>query len=428
MKNPNKTVAYFKERKGFDRIFLELRKKWKRNGKCTGVIHIKDASESEKDELRKLLGRRFDDSDIKFSFREFEKAYVESGIFSIPFEQILEAYFGETLLTNKACKELKAKQKYKFFMNLIKQTEDLLIPEAHSFFLQLQKGNTVASSFAAKAYAQSPEILQAVLLNAWKAVAYMNDKKTCRLAVLSTDITGNPHYFDRDLASGRALLYVLAYYYNEPFPKKAEEILKLYDIAGIITDEISNFTTAFGIYLFDSVGIHPAFESFVLRKEPYPVSSYHLNQMLKADVEQSIVYVVENQMLFSHLCDVLRDYSVSILCTSGQPKAASLLMLDLLCKSGLTIYYSGDLDPEGILIADRLISRNPKQIVPWHYSVNDYLLSLSNEQLNDHRLKQLDKIKNACFLPLCKAVKQYKKAGYQEALLEQMVIDMINDL
>lgn len=418
------SVDYFKNQKGYDRIFLALRKKWERNGKCTGVIQIKNATEQERTALRNLLGRTIDDENIRFRFQEFVKAYEESSIYSATFEQVLCAYFGEPLLTNKESREHKARQKQSFFECLIKETKPLGILESTAFFTQLEQGESIAASFVAKEYHQSPELLHQMLINAWKAVAFLLQKKTCRIAVLSTEITGNPHYFDRGLVSGKALLYVLAFYYDVPFPKNAEDVIKLYDNAGIITDEISNFTAAFGIHLYDSDGLHPAFEAFIERKEPYLVSSFHLNHMIKAMADSSVVYAVENQMLYSHLCEVLSDESVALLCTSGQPKAASLLMLDLLCDGGCTIYYAGDLDPEGIMIVDRLMSRNPAHIRPWRFTVDDYYQSLSNEVLSESRLKQLDRIHNSCFHPLCEAVKKQKKAGYQEALLEGMIEDV----
>lgn len=426
MKDSQESIAYFKQRRGYDRTFRELWKKWKRNGKCTGTIHLKDATAQEKEELRKLLGRRFDDGNIKFSFQDFEQAYMESNLYSVPFSQILELYFDEPLITNKERKEQKEKQKQSFFLNLIDKIDDLAIPESKEFFQQIIQGESIASNFVTKEYNKSSDALKSMMISAWKALAYLLENKTCRLAVLGTVISGYPHYFDRCFANGKALLYVLAYYYDMPFPKNAEETLKLYDIAGIVTDEISNFTTAFGIHLYDSVSQHPAFEIFNERKEPFLVSISHLNRIVKATADQSVVYAIENQMLFSHLCEVFHDRSIAMLCTSGQPKVASLLMLDLLCKSGCKIYYSGDLDPEGILIADRLMNRNHEHIIPWHYTVDDYQLSLSDEELNESRLKQLDKIKNAYFQPLCKSLKQQKKAGYQEALLNVMIQEINN--
>lgn len=49
--------------------------------------------------------------------------------------------------------------------------------------------------------------------------------------------------------------------------------------------------------------------------------------------------------------------NVSLLCTSGQPRYAALKLISLIVQSGIPIYYSGDLDPDGIGIADRLWQR-----------------------------------------------------------------------
>lgn len=42
------------------------------------------------------------------------------------------------------------------------------------------------------------------------------------------------------------------------------------------------------------------------------------------------------------------------MCMNGQPRLAGLMVLELLAKSGTRVYYAGDLDPEGILIAQKL--------------------------------------------------------------------------
>ena len=48
------------------------------------------------------------------------------------------------------------------------------------------------------------------------------------------------------------------------------------------------------------------------------------------------------------------DVGKAYMCMNGQPRLAGLMVLDLLAKSGTEVYYSGDLDPEGILIAQKL--------------------------------------------------------------------------
>ncbi|HVI42117.1 MAG TPA: DUF2399 domain-containing protein, partial [Anaerovoracaceae bacterium] len=103
---------------------------------------------------------------------------------------------------------------------------------------------------------------------------------------------------------------------------------------------------------------------------------------------------------------------------------ASLLLIDLLCESGCRIYYSGDLDPEGIGIADRVITRHPGQIVPWRMTMEDYESSISNEILDDTRIKKLDRIKDSRLNGVVNALRKEKKAGYQELLIESLLGDI----
>lgn len=60
------------------------------------------------------------------------------------------------------------------------------------------------------------------------------------------------------------------------------------------------------------------------------------------------VYIVENEMVFSYLMEQVQGKNVSLLCTSGQPRYAALKLISLIVQSGIPIYYSGDLDPDGI--------------------------------------------------------------------------------
>lgn len=72
---------------------------------------------------------------------------------------------------------------------------------------------------------------------------------------------------------------------------------------------------------------------------------------------------------------------VSLLCTSGQPRYAALKLISLIVQSGIPIYYSGDLEPDGIGIADRLWQRFGNRIQFFGMSPEDYRNSLSKEVL-----------------------------------------------
>ena len=105
------------------------------------------------------------------------------------------------------------------------------------------------------------------------------------------------------------------------------------------------------------------------------------------------------------------------MCMNGQPKLAGLVALDLLAVSQTVVYYAGDLDPEGLLIAQKIAQYYKGEFHYWHMSVEDYRESLSKEVLSEKRLKSLDRITDERLLPVVESMRQERTAGYQEKLI-----------
>lgn len=103
------------------------------------------------------------------------------------------------------------------------------------------------------------------------------------------------------------------------------------------------------------------------------------------------------------------------------------LLIDMLCNSECEIYYSGDIDPEGIEIADKLLKRGNGKIIPWCFSLEDYKNSISNKIISEQSLKKLEKVESDFFKELILKVKEEKKAGYQELILNKMIEDIKNN-
>ena len=133
-------------------------------------------------------------------------------------------------------------------------------------------------------------------------------------------------------------------------------------------------------------------------------------------------------MVFSHLCEALAGAECGLICPSGQIKTASLMLLDLLCESGCQIFYSGDLDPEGIGIAQRLFARHPHQVQPWHMAKEDYLRARSEEGVSQERLQKLNRVQDERLQDVKEAVLAEQKAGYQERLLAELLTDLKKSL
>ena len=268
--------------------------------------------------------------------------------------------------------------------------------------------------------------MEEIVINSLKAIDFLErTEKKIKLAMLANFITFNPHYFDRGEISGNYLIYLLTQLENIEVPNDSESIVELYFKYGIEGDIISSFTTAFGIKLYREDGEHLAYSEFIRRGEAYLISLSNLKEIVKAQGVNNKIYVVENQMVFSYLCEIFKDKKVSLLCTSGQFKTASLYLIDLLCQNSNEIYYSGDFDGEGLEMAQRIIRRGKGKIKAWRFQVENYIKIDSQKEMSEISLKKLDKIDEETLLEVVKIMKKEKKAKYQESLLEELVKDIL---
>lgn len=423
----DESVKYFKNNKAYKRIFVELRRKWKIYGKPSGYAIIKNATQEEKEAIKLVMGKSCDGPDIKLKVSEFEAALRETKFKDIGLQELLEAYFSESMVTNKNAQQEKANNKRKFFDDIKEEIADKYKNTGATLWLQkVLSEKKYGYSLLIAEYERSEIEAKTILFNVFQAIDKLQrlGHQKVRLAVLSAEVTSNPHYFDRGSRGGKLLIHALSFINHIPETQNAEEILTLYYSSGIQLDDISSHTALYGINLYTEQGRHLAYETFIKEREPYIVTLSNLNKIVKADCKSMVVFALENPMVFSHLCESLTDPMVSMLCTSGQMKTASLLLIDLLCGAGCKIYYSGDIDPEGLGIADRVIARHPEHIFPWRMTKEDYESSISNELLDDTRIKKLDKIKDKRLNGVVNALRIEKKAGYQELLIESLISDI----
>ena len=145
----------------------------------------------------------------------------------------------------------------------------------------------------------------------------------------------------------------------------------------------------------------------------------------------SRVYIVENEMVFIYLVEKLREAErgseqeqFTLLCTSGQLRAVALELIPLILDSGAEIYYSGDIDPDGIGIADRLWQKFGSRIYIWRMSPEDYERSISGETIGDTGILKLGNIQNPLLAETAEVVKKKRLAAYQENLLEELRLDL----
>lgn len=83
------------------------------------------------------------------------------------------------------------------------------------------------------------------------------------------------------------------------------------------------------------------------------------------------VFVVENPAILSLACTELGDGIPPVVCVSGWPSGAAMELLVGLGSQGHELRYHGDLDGDGVRIADYVCAQTGAR--PWRMSESDYL-------------------------------------------------------
>ncbi len=438
MCNRKTCLTYFKENKGFDRAFRLMRKKWESLGRTAGTVKLAGCSEAERRAIESLLGRFCPGADISFSLAEFEAALGETRFQGISLKELLELYFDMPLISNKEKQAVKKEQQQAFFRRCregfaAKSRKDngygLAAEWIRCAAEEKQYGYYVIAAEWEKDPESAARLIQFVGEGLCRTEGLAKDGGSVLLAVLAAQVTGNPHFFDRGSTGGLLLTQALCCSANKGFPADAGGYAALYADNGIRLDEISSTAAAFGIHLEKEDGaLHPAYEGFIREKEPFVIMQANLEKVSRAYGDGACVFVVENEMVFSYLCAQARQHgaAAALACTSGQPRKAAYALLDLLAKSGMQIRYAGDMDPDGLRIADRLWERYGGQLKLWHMEPKDYQMAVSDEKIDQRGMAKLDKLRHPVLKETAKSIAKARRAAYQEQLLPVMAEDILS--
>lgn len=170
--------------------------------------------------------------------------------------------------------------------------------------------------------------------------------------------------------------------------------------------------------------MHKAAEECYKYSQVFMVSLANLLEVIKASSDNNIVYVVENEIVFSSIQNEIKYTNISLICSSGQLSVTALKIIELLVQGNTSIYYSGDIDPEGLGICDRLWKKYPNHIIPWFMNKESYYECMSNENISEVRLTSLSKIENPILKETSVILNKERKAGYQENIINDYIKDI----
>lgn len=415
-------AAYFQSRPGYRRILSELLKKYRSYGRPAGTIRLDDATQEECDAARSIFGHPFSPP-LRFHAAQFEAALQELRFGKVSLKEVLESYFNTEIRTNSELREAENSRFTTMMTQILKQTDNSLCIR----WLQTLKDHQGDGyQLPRREAAKDLDGTRHALLQACRSLDLLEQRTQgmVRLAVLSAHATSDPHALDSGTLCGKLFLRLLSFRSGLAVPANAEQRDRLYYENGILYDSISSLVTQTGLVLLAGTAEHPACSLFRQRREIYTLSLANLSGLTGARSPSGKVYIVENEMVFTQLCDHVSQFHSPLICTSGQPSVAALRLLDLLAREGTQLFYSGDFDGKGLSIAAQLCVRYPNLLKPWHMEIADYDQCRSDILLSKSSRSLLQGCVGTALEAAAEAVKQFDRAGYQELLIPLLETDL----
>ncbi len=431
-------VLYFKENKGFKRVFEAFKKKYLSLGAVGGIVVIQKLTADEKSALSGLLRKDFSkNGSASIKMQDFQKALEHTKFRDLKLEDILKLYFNDELLSNSLKQTAYLCNRESFFNSFIARFEHTAGAE---WLEKAIKSKKLGYNSLIQRYDTDLQNLEYNLYHICTALKNLPvfQKSRIRLPVFASEITSNPHAFDAGTGCGELFIQALSSYYCIDKPETSLERSELLYKAGILIDDVSNNVLCSGLKAFDSNGVHSGWEGFLNNNEVFLVALTNISNLVKIDSPYKMVFVVENPSVFMSIRDRLADFTfcpnkdnkeratvnIPIICGYGQINMAAIALINLLAENGVHIYYSGDFDPEGLLIADKLKKRYGEKLTLWRYSPIDYNKAVSKNTASETRLKQLCNISSDELKQIAQLIADKGLCGYQEQLIDDLCGDV----
>ena len=422
-------IQYFKGEPGLSRLLQKLIDKYRSLGRMGGSVRLTELKEHEKEALSSFFRKDYaKQASATISFSTFEQALTQTKYAQLSTIEIFEALEGKKIQTNSQQQLLNEGEKQAFF-NRLRQDA----PKLGQWLSYIEGKGRGTRSFHSLYEKDRYELKKLIFLVEQALNGLPKNGQFERLPIFSQRITKNPHAFDLDTELGRAFLHALQFALHAKGEwtiiknqLNTEEVNELLQAVHIFRDDLLNFVTVIGLKGWSNQQLNETMETAV---HTQTVLNLPLREVLKltsaAPHTGKRVFVVENSGVCSAILDRWQlPFCPPLICTHGQFKLAALMLLDLCAKEGIEICYSGDFDPEGLLMAQRMKMRHPKSVALWKYEKRDYEKSLSTKEIPLEKLAQLNRIALPELEDVKLALLTTHCAGYQEELIDELVADM----
>lgn len=406
-----------------DNEFSEFMQLWKKQyekyGTCKGSIDLV-LDDSNRECISGLMGKDYYGVDcVHITFRQLQKAILNTKYENCDFNEVLKMYFNQGVFTNKHRQEQEQIRVQNIFKHFFKQEGKSkqwiynTYTNRDSVYIRIVQ--------ASKENEQKCINTVCVVMKALNHLPMWENKKE-NISLFASYHTKNPHAFDKNTFAYYLMMHGIVYFLKVDFPKTNLEQNEILYRAGLYQDGISNYCSVARLQAFNEnnqphlgwAGFYDSYEALNVNMD----NLLHIHFITCCDR----VYIVENPSVFQALLKKIKKEKIEkigLVCTNGQLNYSAYLLLDILVNSNVEIYYSGDMDPEGLLIADKIKQRYPS-IKLCCYDVRQYEISKSKEQATDQRMHMLDALKDEALIRIGKCISENKnRVGYQENMIEE---------
>ncbi len=390
-----------------DRFFEKCKIKYLTYGRVCGNIELENISLDEVKSLQAIFSKIYTEgSSVKINVNKFRKALrgtkLETFDF-IKYFRLVDNNFEE--ITNKERKQNEIDEFYQYLEEL---SVSLKLKE-----IILDKNNKNLSAVLRGRYKKSKVDLTKELMDIGLLLENVPNKYTL-LSVYSS-LTGDSHYLD--FQNNNLFYMILAIMLKSNYENTIKFKKELLKLINVYSDSISNYVNTYKLLINDK---------FDFLYDNYGVINFNLENISNIGKINGIgnkIFIFENPSVINYLKD--NNLNISMIVCNGMPNNAMMDLIDGI-DYNCEVYYHGDFDPEGLLIASK-IKEKCKRVKFLGYNEDNYYLSNPVKGISKSRLHKLLLVNDIELLEVKNCLLKESKAGYEENLLENIKI-MINEI
>ncbi|WP_033263446.1 TIGR02679 family protein [Amycolatopsis vancoresmycina] len=196
------------------------------------------------------------------------------------------------------------------------------------------------------------------------------------LPSFADDVLGDTHALDEGKRCANLVLKALVAIYDVPPPVGAPERRAVWERAGIADDQLSSTVLAAGLRIGGDDLVGSILDICADAGVAATLTLQQLRTKPRLTGAPAEVWIFENPSVLTVALERFGASCPPLVCTSGWPSSAGILLLNRLHEAGSTLHYHGDFDGEGLRIAANVVARTGA--VPWRMTSADYLAAVAD--------------------------------------------------